>query len=261
MTQEEQVKKPIKIFKTINSVDFPSKKSVEDHVRKIVERSPKTPLNALLRFDKKLNIDQVVFPTQEDEYFIKELGESNFDYYERKIGIRGLDRVFVSKNKDYPNTYCFYIIRKDGSFTDISWINCITPCSYSKLVKKAFRFAIWEQIFAFKDYIFGQGKEIRCPYTNELLTPKNSHIDHDPSRTFEDMYLEFFRCTGLKEDDVLLKPSKDMCSIKEILDDKIRDDWQKFHKHFCILRPLSVLGNTSHSKKEANEKKAQKNLN
>ncbi len=251
MAQDTPSKKAPKIFATIYGIDFPTKKSLEEHIQGIVADSPKTPLSVFPLFGKNLRVDQVSFPPLEIENFVKELIETRYDNYDAKIGDRGLDRVFVAKNIDFPNTNCFYIIRKDGSFTDISWRACLNARNKHELVRRAFRTAIIPQILDFKDYIFNQDKEIRCPYTNEILTYHNCHIDHQAPRTFEAMYQEYLRCMNLNEDEILLTTSKDMNSTKEIADEKLREDWQKFHRHFCILRPLSQAGNLSYAKKDA----------
>lgn len=252
MAQETQTQKAPRIFATINDISFPTRKSLEEHIQQIVANSPKTPTSAFPVFGRKLKLEQVLFLPQEIESFVKELIETRYDNYDAKIGDRGLDRIFVSKNLEYPNTNCFYIIRKDGSFTDISWRACLTPRNKHELVRRAFRTAIVPQILDFKAYIFGQGTEIRCPYTNDVLTFDNCHIDHTAPKTFEILYKEYLSNAGLKEEDIVLTASKDMSSTREIADTNIREDWQRFHKNFCVLRPLSQTGNLSHAKKDMN---------
>lgn len=88
----------------------------------------------------------------------------------------GVSRILVDRS-GYGGT-CFFLMRIDGSVTDISFTQCINGKS-SKLadVRAACRSAIRPEITAYRiqSVIYG---ETVCPISGEVLTKENTHIDH-----------------------------------------------------------------------------------
>jgi hypothetical protein len=225
------------VFAVIQNIEFQTKASLENHIREMIANAEK---------------GWGLFLESKQEEFMKELIETRYDKYDEKIGERGLAGIFVDRNQDYPNTFCFYIVRKDGTCSDISWKACLTARRPHDQVRRAFRTAIVSQILDFKNEIFGQGKPVYCHYTNELLTSDNCHIDHVAPKTFEYLLKNFLDLKQLKEENIELTGSVDLSSVRKIANPTLKAEWEKYHKDNAELRALSKLGNTSHAKKEAN---------
>lgn len=223
-----------KCFAVVSGIPFSTKKALEDYIKDIIAQAPKGWLRYL---------------PPEQEAFVKDLIETRYDKYEEKIGDRGLSRVFVDKNVDFPNTNCFYIVRGDNSVSDISWKACLTARTNSGQTRRAFRTAIVSQILDFKTRAFSSGEPLYCPYTKELLTWENCDVDHVAPKTFEFLFGEFLRLKNLSVDDIVLTQSQDLSSTKSIADPALKAEWQSYHYHNADLRPLSKLGNMSHARK------------
>ncbi len=256
MTTETKTK-PTKSYAIIQGINFPTKVSLEKHIQTLVANAPKTELKLVVYCkdnNVKIPLDQIAALPKDTENFIRELFETKYARYDEKIGDRGIAHIFMSRNLDYQNTFCFYVVRDDGSFTDISWRECLDAknekalCQH--LVRKALRSAVVYQILDFKSYIFSSGLEIRCPYTNEVLTRENCHIDHVAPRTFEAIVQEFLNVNQITNEDIKLSKAKDLCSVRDILDTELVAKWQQFHRANCHLRALSQNGNTSGAKKD-----------
>ena len=247
----------IKSYVVLQGINFPTKISLEKYIQALVKEAPKTNLKVVeycRNNNAKIPIDRIATLPKHTEDFIREFFETLYGRYDEKIGDGGIAHIFMSRNLDYKNTFCFYVVREDGSFTDISWKECLDPKSEKalcrQLVRQALRSTIVYQILEFKSYAFSQGLEIRCPYTNEILTKENCHVDHVAPKTFESIVQEFFKVNQLTNEDIELSDAKDLSSVREILDLELLAKWQQFHKENCVLRVLSQLGNTSGAKKD-----------
>jgi hypothetical protein len=93
--------------------------------------------------------------------------------WEQKQGV-GIKEIKVGKTKYFNN--CFVIYRIDGSCTDISYMKSINNPSKKFQIKSALRDAIKHDIQEFRKTIkYGID---RCIFTDEILLPENTHIDH-----------------------------------------------------------------------------------
>ena len=91
----------------------------------------------------------------------------------------GIDHIEIRPDPNYGTTRCFYIMRIDGSSTDVSYIKCIDGEKRRQLLRPALRNAILSQILQFKQAQFAIGSQI-CPYTGEFLKFETCHVDHYP---------------------------------------------------------------------------------
>jgi hypothetical protein len=86
---------------------------------------------------------------------------------------------------------CFYVHRKDGTFTDFSYIRCIKgePRALLQEYLDAARWAVRPSIAEFRDRVLRT--EPVCSYTGAALTSDNSHADHRPPWLFKNIAMAF----------------------------------------------------------------------
>jgi hypothetical protein len=189
--------------------------------------------------------------TGDEDMFIRDLIALH-PATEDKIG-SGIDNIEIRLDPDYGTTRCFHIIRTDGSSTDVSYLRCIDGENRRQLLRPALRNAILSQVINFKQDQFGRGAQ-RCPYTNELLSFENCHVDHLPPMTFETLVTEWLRLNGLTEAEIQITEREDNNSTRFMTNENQIASWAAYHQKFGRLRILSRRGNLSDSKIEAGMK-------
>ena len=111
-----------------------------------------------------------------------------------KIGC-GVLSIEVEINQVYKSNRGFWLTRFDGSRTDFSFLECITPDDYQKHFRVACRNAVVSQIQDFKTRYFlshaNQDGMIVCPITGELVNKFRAHVDHVSPETFESIVADF----------------------------------------------------------------------
>lgn len=183
------------------------------------------------------NTDKVVEKKHSD--FLMEYVFPLHPEWKDKVGV-GIDHIEVRDTK-YRNK-CFYIIRTDGTETDISYTASLTPHSKMDDIMAACRNAVSSTIGLFKRSVV---LPFTCPITGEIVTDKsNVHIDHyDP--TFKEL-VEMW----LKDKDVddiykkTLKSNRDGC-IYTYFDTATYMDFNTFHSNHAHLRAVSKTANLS----------------
>lgn len=168
---------------------------------------------------------------------------------EDKIGC-GIDHVEIRRDPSYGTTRCFYILRTDGSSTDVSYIKCIDGEKRRQLLRPALRKEILPQILQFKQAQFATGAQ-RCPYTDEVLNFDTCHIDHLPPMTFETLVTEWLKLNGITEADVQFTEREDNASTRSMTKVSQIESWTNYHYRHAQLRILSRRGNLSNSKIDA----------
>lgn len=175
---------------------------------------------------------------------------------EQKIGC-GVASMFVKTNPVYGgNTRGFWLTREDGTSTDFSFLECISPSSQIKKVKSAFRTAIEPFTMQFKcDFFEGKpGRITTCEYTGEIITIANSHVDHKPPTTFEKLFTDFIEQFHVDVESVaLIGPSHDNVLQDELVDDELKQAWIQYHNEHAVLRVISATANLSYVRYEARE--------
>jgi hypothetical protein len=165
-----------------------------------------------------------------------------------KIGC-GVKRMWRDRNE--YNGVGFYLERIDGTTTDFSFKKCLNPPTHAQKVEKAARFAVLDQIGRFKMKSFEGDKQPVCLYTKVILSPNDCHVDHEPPRTFQNLFRVFLKITERNIDLIKLRPRGDNSVYEEFEDKELERHWQAWHEANAKLRVLSRRGNLSDSKRIA----------
>lgn len=185
----------------------------------------------------KYKVNQVISNPLDEEFLLSIFeGHNEWDI---KKGV-GIKSISIAKNI-FNN--CFQVNRIDGSFTDISFMNSITNRSKVYEIKKACRNSIRDYIVKFRNenVVFGVST---CPFTREILTLQNTHIDH-----YDLAFDKMFNLWVLNYDIEFLyskiNETKDNSVITYFIDNQIINEFREFHHKNSKLRPVSKIANLS----------------
>ena len=160
-----------------------------------------------------------------------------------KVG-SGFKCIEIRLAKPY-NTRCFVVVRKDSTFTDISYIRAVDGAK-SKLsdIKCACRNAVSQIIIDFQKTI--DFNSAVCPFTGSRLTSSfDTHIDHY-EMTFNEL---FYKWIEDKDIDVIFSDindgSKDNETEVYFMTATNKCDFIKFHNANTHLRAVSRDANLS----------------
>ena len=184
------------------------------------------------------------FVNEEWSKFLIEEVFPNHPDWEAKVGI-GIDHLEVRPDKFRGR--CFYIIRRNGSFTDISFKAAIYPPNKKADVKSACRSAIQPMIARIRSAI---RVPFKCPITGEdVIDKRDAHIDHY-DLTFNEVFNEWIKG---KDIDALYertrRSNKDNDTFTYFDDEDICKDFLEFHNQHTHLRVVSKTANLSALKK------------
>ena len=159
----------------------------------------------------------------------------------------GIDHIEVR-----PDGYghkCFYLIRKDSTVTDISYLTSITPPSKKEQVRTACRTAIRPTI---KDIKNSVKLPYRCPITGDIITSMEDiqidHYDMEFNDVFE-LWIKDKDLDWLYED--VMKSNVDGSTITSFKDESIIKDFIEFHNTHTHLRVVSKKANLSVLKRKS----------
>ena len=185
----------------------------------------------------KYNVGSSV-TNDEDIQFLLSIFENHTEW-DSKQGV-GIKSISVIKNQFNK---CFQLNRIDGTFTDISFTHSISNRSKVGEVKKACRTAIRKLIVQFRDenVVFGVSK---CPFTNEVLTKDNTHIDHY-DLTFDLMFNLWVVQHNFDFLYSKVNETKDNSVVTCFTDGSIIEDFRNFHNEKSKLRAVSKNANLS----------------
>jgi|JFJP01.1.fsa_nt_gi hypothetical protein len=164
--------------------------------------------------------------------------------YELKRGI-GIKVICVKQNTVYHNK-CFWLIRLDNSETDFSYKECLKPTSHEQKFRNACRVAIEPYTQVFKQQFFDNSKmEIRlCPYIQEKLEPRNSHVNHKSPNTFKKLMDDFILLNNLDIHKVkIISASSDQNYQDRFVDKNLEKSWINYHNSHAILEVISKEAN------------------
>lgn len=160
----------------------------------------------------------------------------------KKIGC-GVIRFEVRQNPEYPRQRGIFLIRTDGTETDFSVFNCITPPTTRVLALDAMRHAIAPQVIAVAERAFTATQPARCALTGVPLASRlEAHVDHaEPTflqlaRTFVD---------GVGGWDRVEVGSTDGMIGRVMVNEAQREAWCAFHAERARLRVVSIQANLS----------------
>ena len=183
--------------------------------------------------------------SNDDFEFMSEVLEGHPEY-KTKVG-GGLKSMFVSTNPLYRNTRCFWLVRIDGSSTDFSFVECLTPTLHKKKFFRALRTAIEPITMEFKKQFFAKRTEpYYCPYTGEELHEIGSHVDHKAPNTFQELVEKFIREYAIDVDCIQIGGDvEDNTYQNTLVDDGLRQKWIDFHNAHAELQIISRTANLS----------------
>jgi hypothetical protein len=161
----------------------------------------------------------------------------------RKIGC-GITGFSVSTEPVFK-TRCFRVHRLDGSSTDFSFRECVTPTTRRTKVMHAFRTAITGDIIAFRDRAFAFGP-VTCPHTGRLLTPNECHVDHKPP-TFATLVAGFMKSSGMDFETIPLidSDSRDNMYVEQLADTATAVAFLAYHRKWAVLEIIAAEANTT----------------
>lgn len=204
---------------TIAGSTFPTKRALENYVRTMIKQ---------YEFDQEVQGHHALFLL---EFFRRH------PHAKHKIGL-GIDHITVERG--LYNTKCFHIYRIDGTDTDISWRECLTPTPHVQKVKAAFRALVDSQILSYKNERFISGQSY-CDLTRVRLSFLQAHVDHTPPVTFSRLLSDFCIKAEIELDTLRLRNElQDNSYIDELADRRLACWWQAYHAINARLRLLSV---------------------
>lgn len=170
---------------------------------------------------------------------------------EQKIGC-GIAHIVVRRNPVYTQTQGFWIVRKDGSETDISYLECLTETPHHKRFERACRAAVEPSTMKFKQQAFDNADApLACPLTGEVLTFVGSHVDHVAPKTFLVILADFVRIHSIDVAKVGVSGKGVDGALRDTLDNtELERRWIAYHDANAELRVISRTGNLSHAKRK-----------
>lgn len=181
--------------------------------------------------------------TLDDKKFLASIFINHPNWLEKRgVGVKDISRMRTPYGK-----IGFQIIRKDGTSTDISFIESITPSSPLQKIKRACRTACKSEILKFKSNI-NWGIDT-CALSNEVLYNDNTDIDHY-DLTFNELFNLWIKDKDIKLLNNNLAKSKDNVFEDYFEDAEINEDFLKFHNKNSKLRAVTKNINRSFLKKK-----------
>jgi hypothetical protein len=225
---EESKRKNAQSF-TLGGQEFPTKTALTDYIKTVLAQSP---LNAPLTNDAADVVTDLFKLHPESD---------------TKIGA-GIDRVEVRINREFAgNSRGFWIVRADGTETDISYKKCLEgETVHRNQFIKACRATIKPHIEYFRREFFRVATTPTCCLTGQPVQPNTCHVDHTPPYTFERIIDAFAALHGLDLNAPgLCVSGVDGWLLPSLADDILRDKFVQFHNTFAQLRVISVSANTN----------------
>jgi pantothenate kinase len=154
----------------------------------------------------------------------------------------GIISVYVGRGA--YNSKCFYLKRTDNSVIDISFRECFNSSTKRAKFMSACRTAVFGQIAAFRNQAFKDSKFIKCPFSGEMLTKENCHIDHVSPNTFSAIVDSFLLRYDLKIETIKVNSKSNALSFSDFFEDqRIIDLFAAHHKANAVLRVVSKNAN------------------
>lgn len=213
-------------------VNLVNKTQTKNKIRDILYKYP---------YDMELNTEDAEFMTD----IIKMHPKADY-----KIG-SGIECFVIRQNYKYPTTRNFWIIRTDGSETDFSYLECISPNTKLAKFKNACRDVVKEYVIDFK--CNNLTEDSVCPITGELLKD-NVHVDHEPPNTFDVIVNNFIKENNIDVNKVKLESYNDGESGDVFSDAILAAYFYAYHEDNAKLRLVSVKANLSVIKKMRHER-------
>lgn len=163
---------------------------------------------------------------------------------ERKIG-GGVSCIRVVQAPKWKQNHAFIVERVDGSTTDFSYLECISPSSSKKKFHAACRALVVHDVLEAKRLAFATGTSTPCPVTGERLTWDDCHVDHAEPMTFERLVADFVRDNSVDVDQAVDHDDEDHAYEQQLTDPILALRFILFHRKFAVLRVVSRRANLS----------------
>lgn len=179
--------------------------------------------------------------SKEDKFFLINVF-TNHREWDLKKGV-GVKHIYVdnAKHQKSYNQKCFYIVRNDGTVTDISYNKSIHPPSKLTDISTACRYAVKEEIENFKkqNIIFGISK---CAITNTILKYDQTHIDHY-DLDFKDLVKNWLKEKDISEIFKSINTTKDLTFETFFTKQELNNSFIEFHNNNTNLRAVTANSN------------------
>lgn len=160
-----------------------------------------------------------------------------------KIG-PGIHAIHVAKIPPF-NTTGFRIERVDGTWTDASYLECLSPTGPHDWFRAACRTAVVDQIIAAKIKAFPLAPMVlACPITGEPITRETCHADHEPPWTFDAIVREFLDWTEMAISDVRYIDGDNVTEAR-FIDADLTKEFAQLHADLAVIRMVSKRANLS----------------
>lgn len=215
----------------IGQLLFKTKKYLINHIRKIL-----------------YSYDLNEFVSKEHFSFLCNL-ISRHRWADQKIGC-GIKSIQIQEAKPWKNR-CFFIERIDDTKTDFSFMQCITsPADWHRQdFLKACRATISHQVIDFKKNFFSSPNIKTCSLSGELLSIKDSHVDHEPPNTFRVIVENWLALRNLNINSIEISGYDDNDTEKRFINKETEKDFAEYHSKIASLRVISVKTNLGLPKK------------
>lgn len=167
-----------------------------------------------------------------------------------KIGV-GINH-FEVRLAPQMGTQCFWIVRRDATSTDFSFMTCVRGKgkSVSQEFREACRMAVQNDVARAKRTYFEEHQDssgrVPCEQTGRLLTMEEAHADHHEPMRFEVIVAAFLAAKGRDEpESAWLTASSDAQAVTTFVDPTVRDEFKAFHKRLARLRWIGKEENLS----------------
>jgi hypothetical protein len=161
-----------------------------------------------------------------------------------KIG-SGVHSFQVERNPQ--GTDGFWISRVDGTRTDFSFLECLTPSKHEQKVKSALRVEVRADVLAFKQWFFTtNGEQVLCALTGVLVAWDTCHVDHEPS--FASLVKGWMAIENLTWDLLRVRPHLDGEIEERLLDPPAIESWVQYHRQHARLQIVSIPAHQGKSK-------------
>lgn len=218
----------VKFVITIQGKTFSTKKSLKEKCKKILNSYKNG--ERLNLFDEEFMID-----------FFTQLAKSN------KLKGKNIIEVYVRKSARFSNQQ-FWIKREDGTETDISYPNCISPRKDIDEISDACRRAVESIITEYKfKHVY--------PTTSDLsglaiLCPDNAEVDHY-DMDFVELVNNWVSLNGGEEKIYSkINETEDGSEITEFTDSALVESFIQYHNSHTHLRLITVEENRKRKKKK-----------
>ena len=212
---------------SFNEIEFNTKKSVIEYIQK----------NILYRY----GIEDVL--SSDHFNFMMDL-LSHHPWKEQKIG-NGIETIGVMVSPKW-GTKCFCLKRIDGSVTDFSFKECLSPSTLVVDFKKACRAVIDPCMRDYKYEYYNKhqkdDKTIICPVLYIPVKKEDSEVDHKPPKTFNFLVKKFIDENEIEIKKGIFEDHEDLDTVIKFKSD-LSDKWHVFHDRNADLRVISIKAN------------------